>query len=1002
LWRGFGSIELNISGGSSSVTGTNYYDIRVTGTGPSGIYSYNYSHDPNDTTFLIENLDKVGSYDITVTDSNGCSKSLTNINLTSSSNNLAATGILTLPNCNSFGSNRLDVTWLQGNRGNGNNTNELGEPYPIWQKQVSLDKKRFTIGVSGNLDNYDLTSIGVSIKSGTNSQTIYANSNQVSITSLQEAITQLYQKIRQETNYSVTLDGSIIEVSGDIIDDASPINNTASGSGTLNFSTSSISNFSYSDFQNLTTLNGSEQAEDLSTGIYRILIGDNSGCGETGVINQNNGSYLFEVYDPQIFEFKNIDFDKIINCNAVDTNFEFSLSNGLQTLTNQSFSYTISLTLNSIPLVLNSDYFYLENTRKYQIPNLVPLSPSDPDYELIVTKTATSSPVCVETLPYYFRISNSESITYEGKMEYEISTCDETFKEDWFFPANIRNGVPFEDSTGKFYRLEWEFTPSDPNKFPSTIITYSRENQNVPFEAMPGSYKMYIYDSNGCTATDSSGDKLPFEFIFNKSLDSIEVLPAGGVNGDQFSSPVSCEINSQDGRIHIDVSGLTTQIIRWHKQSTETNIYSQLLTFQGNYSSNVVSEVYAITINSFSIFYETLTLNESVETIISQYIDKINASPLNINASIKSGDPKTIEITSTSSNTINLEVVSKNNLIKLTKTSVNNAQWVPVENSDNSQDLDNLSEGLYRYRIYDPENNDCQGGSDANIVEGFITVENENILEIREGPLVDEYLCNGQPGTLFIDIYDGNTGPLTFFYNSTPVTYEAVGTNQYIINIDNPVESATLEIYNTANCGLSREINIGNGTPLFEFTSTNFLQSGTYLAREDVTFVDNSENEYDSFEFVFGDGTQSELLERNSPEPVIHEYAISGTYYVTLRIYNDLGCTEELTKTIKIGKGYSILMPNVFTPNGDIWNSTFRPVFNGLSEITLRVYDAQGGLLYEEVGAEGSDPDMIGISLRGWPGDSNLPSSPYFIYTITAKTIDDEPVFRDGTFILLQ
>ncbi len=31
---------------------------------------------------------------------------------------------------------------------------------------------------------------------------------------------------------------------------------------------------------------------------------------------------------------------------------------------------------------------------------------------------------------------------------------------------------------------------------------------------------------------------------------------------------------------------------------------------------------------------------------------------------------------------------------------------------------------------------------------------------------------------------------------------------------------------------------------------------------------------------------------------------------------------EELTKTIKIGKGYSILVPNVFTPNGDIWNST--------------------------------------------------------------------------------
>ena len=28
--------------------------------------------------------------------------------------------------------------------------------------------------------------------------------------------------------------------------------------------------------------------------------------------------------------------------------------------------------------------------------------------------------------------------------------------------------------------------------------------------------------------------------------------------------------------------------------------------------------------------------------------------------------------------------------------------------------------------------------------------------------------------------------------------------------------------------------------------------------------------------------------------------------------------------------------------------------------------------------------------------------SPYYIFTITATTLDDEPVFRDGTFILLK
>jgi len=316
-------------------------------------------------------------------------------------------------------------------------------------------------------------------------------------------------------------------------------------------------------------------------------------------------------------------------------------------------------------------------------------------------------------------------------------------------------------------------------------------------------------------------------------------------------------------------------------------------------------------------------------------------------------------------------------------------------------DLDNLAEGLYRYTITSADQAVCENNATPYSLQGVITVENENILEIREGPLVDEYLCNGQPGTLFVDVFDGDTGPLTFFYNGTPVTYEQVGTDQYLINIDNPVETANFEIYNAQNCGLSREINIGNGTPLFDFTSTNFEQSGTFLAREDITFTDLSENEYDSFEFYFGDGNQTERIERNTPDPILHEYAISGTYYVKLRIYNDLGCMEELTKTIKIGKGYSILVPNVFTPNGDVWNNTFRPVFNGLSEITLRIYDAQGALLYEEAGEVGKDPEIQGISLLGWDGPNNSVSYPYYIYTITAKTIDEEAVFRDGTFVIV-
>ena len=46
-----------------------------------------------------------------------------------------------------------------------------------------------------------------------------------------------------------------------------------------------------------------------------------------------------------------------------------------------------------------------------------------------------------------------------------------------------------------------------------------------------------------------------------------------------------------------------------------------------------------------------------------------------------------------------------------------------------------------------------------------------------------------------------------------------------------------------ANKSQYDNIDIGNGSPLFDLTCTNLEQAGSFLAREDVTFVDLSENE---------------------------------------------------------------------------------------------------------------------------------------------------------------
>jgi hypothetical protein len=43
-------------------------------------------------------------------------------------------------------------------------------------------------------------------------------------------------------------------------------------------------------------------------------------------------------------------------------------------------------------------------------------------------------------------------------------------------------------------------------------------------------------------------------------------------------------------------------------------------------------------------------------------------------------------------------------------------------------------------------------------------------------------------------------------------------------------------------------------------------------------------------------------------------------------------------------------MPTAFSPNGDGINDSFSPVFLGLIEMTLHVYDTWGSLVYSETG----------------------------------------------------
>ena len=338
--------------------------------------------------------------------------------------------------------------------------------------------------------------------------------------------------------------------------------------------------------------------------------------------------------------------------------------------------------------------------------------------------------------------------------------------------------------------------------------------------------------------------------------------------------------------------------------------------------------------------------------------------------------------------------------------SVDNIGYRPLNEYENRTSLQDLLPGNYKMQIISLANTGCNEPNQYTFYEEIIQVSPNRELYIMDGPFVDEDLCTGQQGRLLVDIFDNNNGNLSFYYNDILIPNSDVvrlSDRSWSVAIVNAVDEAEFRIVNEEGCWITKDINRGIGEPNFSFTSPNFEASSVILAREEITFENTSTDPYVRSEWIFGDNTPavdvSTLID--SIIPVRHTYGISGTYFATMRIYNDIGCSEEITKPISVGKGYNILVPNVFTPNNDLVNDNFRPLFSGFSNMTFTVYDYRGNVVYNEYVEEEDLNNIQGISITGWDG-SLAPFSPYYIYTAYGVLLDGETeVEKSGTFIVI-
>ena len=133
-----------------------------------------------------------------------------------------------------------------------------------------------------------------------------------------------------------------------------------------------------------------------------------------------------------------------------------------------------------------------------------------------------------------------------------------------------------------------------------------------------------------------------------------------------------------------------------------------------------------------------------------------------------------------------------------------------------------------------------------------------------------------------------------------------------------------------------------------------------------------------------------------------HQYFADGTYNVTVYVYNASGCYATSSEEIIVGKGYTILMPNAFSPNGDNINEVIAPVFTGLKSVDFLIYNDLGILVYQEFVSETNLSLEGKIEIKGWDGTNSDPSSNFYVYKIIGVRINDEIVIKSGTIFLIE
>ncbi|AWW31427.1 hypothetical protein DN752_15575 [Echinicola strongylocentroti] len=199
----------------------------------------------------------------------------------------------------------------------------------------------------------------------------------------------------------------------------------------------------------------------------------------------------------------------------------------------------------------------------------------------------------------------------------------------------------------------------------------------------------------------------------------------------------------------------------------------------------------------------------------------------------------------------------------------------------------------------------------------------------------------------------------------------------------------TAEITDGSGCLVTESFAVENPPTLVdaEVNSEGFATHNAHLAHFEVTFQSLSSGDITGYFWDFGDGSSS------TEENPIHIYKSAGNYQATLLVTDSFGCTSETTLNVEVTDHF-VMMPNVFSPNGDGLNDHFFPKFRLIAELEFMVLNKWGEVIYrtEDLNTPGWDG-----TVNGTPADAGN-----YVYKLNFTTLDGRKDSMTDVFMLLK